>query len=75
MTLCILGLKRKIFMRIQALNYVCGKKGKNGNVIADLVEPGKHAYKQGTIIKRKRYRFKSNRPVRRTAYKQIDNAD
>jgi hypothetical protein len=27
------------------------KKGKNGNVIADLVERGKHAYKQGTIIK------------------------
>lgn len=27
------------------------KKGKNGNVIADLVKGGKHAYKQGTIIK------------------------
>ena len=27
------------------------KQRKDGNVIAELVEPGKHAYKQGTIIK------------------------
>jgi hypothetical protein len=27
------------------------KQGKNGNVIANLVKPGKHAYKEGTIIK------------------------
>ena len=27
------------------------KQGKNGNVIANLVKPGKHAYKEGIIIK------------------------
>ena len=48
MTLYISGLKR-IFTRIQALNYVCGNKE---NIIADLVETGNHAStKQGIIIK------------------------
>ena len=52
------------------------KHGKNGRVLADLVEPGKHAITtQGSIIKGSITGSKSNRPVRRKANKQIDKAD
>ena len=72
MTLYISGLKR-IFTRIQALNYVCGNKE---NIIADLVETSNHAStKQGIIIKGKYYRLKPDGPVRRTTNKQIDKVD
>ena len=52
------------------------KQGKNGHVIADLVEPGKHPItKQGIIIKGSITGSSLIGPVRWTANKQTDRAD